>query len=188
MVSIISLLLPILISAVVVFLVSAVLHMVFTYHNSDFKKIPSEDNIVDALRAANIPPGDYMMPYCANNKERNSQEFKDKMAKGPSAIMTIFPPGSMNMGSSLVQWFIYSVIVGIFAAYIAGRALPPGAHYLEVFRFAGCTAFVGYSLALMQNSIWYNTSWSATFKSMFDGLIYALLTAGIFGLLWPAGM
>jgi len=72
------------------------------------------------------------------------------------------------------------------AAYIAGRALEPGAHYLSVFRFAGATAFFGYAFALMQQSIWYKRAWGTTFKSTFDGLIYALLTAGTFGWLWPS--
>lgn len=186
MVSIISLWLPIILSAVAVFIVSSVLHMLFTYHNTDFKKVPSEDQVMDDLRKANIPPGDYMIPHSADNKERNTQEYKDKMNKGPVVVLTMFPPGEMGMGSSLALWFVYSLIVGVFAAYIAGNALIPGANYLSVFRFAGCTAFVGYSLALMQNSIWYKKSWSSTFKSMFDGLIYALVTAGVFGWLWPA--
>ena len=83
------------------------------------------------------------------------------------------------------MWFLYCMVVGVFAAYIAGHALGPGAHYLGVFRFAGCTAFVGYALALLQNSIWYKKAWGATLKSMFDGFVYALLTAGVFGWLWP---
>lgn len=70
-------------------------------------------------------------------------------------------------------------------AYIAGRALGSGANYLAVFRFAGASAFMGYSLALLQNSIWYNRNWGATVKSVFDGLVYGLLTAGTFGWLWP---
>jgi hypothetical protein len=140
---------------------------------------------MDAVRKLNLPPGDYFMPYTTSSKERNSQEFKDKMNKGPMAVMTIFHPAHVNMASSLIQWFLYSVLVGIFAAYIAGRAFEPGDDYLSIFRFAGCTAFVGYSLALMQQSIWYKKNWSATIKSMFDGLIYALVTAGIFGWLWP---
>ncbi len=84
-----------------------------------------------------------------------SPEFIDKMTKGPVALMTVLPSGPPAMGMQLAWWFIYSVIVSIFAGYIAGRALGPGAHYLSVFRFAGCTAFVGYSLALWQNTIWY---------------------------------
>lgn len=185
MVSITSLLLPILLSAAAVFIISSIIHMFLGYHNSDFKTLPSEDPVMDDLRKHNIPPGDYMVPYSASSKERQSQEFKDKMNKGPVAIMTMFPPGQMGMTSSLIMWFLYAVIVGIFAAYVAGRAVPPGTDYLSVFRFAGATAFAGYSLALMQQSIWFKKKWSATIKSMFDGLIYALITAGIFGWLWP---
>jgi hypothetical protein len=85
----------------------------------------------------------------------------------------------------LVLWFLYCAIVGVFAAYVAGRALPAGAEYLRVFRFAGVTAFVGYTLALWQMSIWYRRAWSTTIKATVDGLIYALLTAGTFGWLWP---
>jgi hypothetical protein len=112
-------------------------------------------------------------------------EFIAKMTKGPVVLMTVLPPGPPTMGSSLALWFLYCVLVGIFAGYIAGRALTPGAHYLEVFRFAGAAAFAGYALALLQNSIWYKRSWMTTIKSMADGLIYALLTAGSFGWLWP---
>jgi hypothetical protein len=186
MVSLVALWLPILLSAVVVFILSSVFHMFFKYHNSDYKGLPEEDKVMDDLRKAGIPAGDYMFPHSIDNKERNSKEFQDKMKKGPSGVMTIFPAGSNFMGSSLAQWFVYCLIVGVFAAYIAGRALEPGANYLSVFRFAGATAFVGYSLALMQNSIWYKKNWSTTLRSMFDGLIYALFTAGVFGWLWPA--
>jgi hypothetical protein len=184
MVSIFSLWLPVLISTVIVFVVSSLIHMLLKYHDSDFKRLTDEDKIMDDLRKYNIPAGDYMFPYTTDEKVRNSKEYQEKMKRGPSGIMTIFSdPG--NMTSSLSQWFVYILIVGIFAAYVAGRALEPGAHYLSVFRFTGVTAFAGYSLALMQDSIWYKKSWTATLKSMFDGLIYALLTAGVFGWLWP---
>jgi hypothetical protein len=76
-------------------------------------------------------------------------------------------------------------VISVFAAYIAGRAVPAGGEYLEVFRFAGTTAFIGYTAALWQVSIWYKRRWSTTLKSTFDGLIFALLTAGVFGWLWP---
>jgi hypothetical protein len=186
MISIVSLWLPILLSALVVFIISSVLHMVFTYHNSDFKKLPSEDQVMDDLRKYDIPPGDYMVPYTTDNKERRSEEFKEKMKKGPMFIATVFRAGEMGMGTSLFLWFIYCLIISIFAAYITCHALPAGADYLAVFRFAGASSFAGYSLALMQESIWFKKSWSATIKSMFDGLIYALFTAGVFGWLWPA--
>ena len=99
--------------------------------------------------------------------------------------MTVMESGPVSMGPSLAQWFLYCVVVGVFAAYVAGRALEPGAHYLKVFRFAGVTAFVGYSLALWQNTIWYKRAWTTTLKANVDGLVYGLLTAGTFGWLWP---
>jgi hypothetical protein len=185
MVPLITLWLPIILSAVAVFIVSSIIHMVFSYHDSDFKGMAKEAEVMDALRPFNLEEGEYVMPRAKNAKERNSDEYKEKVNKGPMGFLAIYPPGPPAMGKILSLWFVYSIVVSIFAAYIAGIALEPGAHYLTVFRFAGTTAFVGYSLALMQNSIWYKRAWSATFKSMFDGLIYALFTAGVFGWLWP---
>ncbi|MBM4170217.1 MAG: hypothetical protein FJ215_13830 [Ignavibacteria bacterium] len=186
MVSILSLWLPILVSAVFVFIISSIIHMVFSYHRNDYKGLPKESEVMDALRPFNIPPGEYVVPFANTMEERKGDAFTEKVTKGPVAFMTVLKPGMPTMGKELFLWFVYSIIVGIFAAYIAGRALEPGAHYLAVFRFAGATAFVGYALALMQHSIWYKRTWSTTFKSMFDGLIYALVTAGTFGWLWPA--
>ena len=185
MISIFSLWLPILLSAIFVFIVSSVIHMLLTYHRSDFVGLPQEDEVMDELRKFNIPPGNYVMPRAVSSQDMKSDEYKAKVDKGPLAFITVMPNGQPSMGKSLVQWFIYSLVVGIFAAYISSRALEAGTQYLTVFRFAGTTAFVGYALALSQNSIWYHRSWSATLKSMFDGLIYALVTAGTFGWLWP---
>lgn len=185
MVSLLTLWLPILLSAVLVFILSSVLHMVFSYHDNDFKGLPQEDEVMDALRPFSLEEGEYVMPKAANSKDRNSAAYKEKMNRGPMGFITIYPPGPPSMGKNLAIWFVYTLIVSIFAAYVAGVALGPEAHYLQVFRYVGTVAFAGYSLALMQNSIWYNRSWSATFKSMFDGLLYALFTAGMFGWLWP---
>ena len=73
----------------------------------------------------------------------------------------------------------------IICAYIAGRTLPVGTPYPRVFQIVGATAFIGYALALCELSIWYRRSWSLTAKAALDGLIYAALTAGTFGWLWP---
>jgi hypothetical protein len=185
MVPLTSLWAPIVLAAVIVFVVSSVIHMVLPYHRSDFGTLPAEDDVMDALRRFKIPPGDYLVP-CAGSPDRlRSPDFQEKMKRGPVAMMTMMESGPPRMGKPLVAWFVYSMVVGLFAGYVASRALPPGAHYLDVFRFVGTVAFTGYSLALWQNSIWYKRSISATTKSTFDGLIYALVTAGTFGWLWP---
>ncbi len=186
MVSLFSLWLPILLSALFVFILSSIIHMVFGYHKNDFIKVPDEDDARDKIGKLNIPPGDYVIPCPGSSEEMKSKEYIEKTEKGPVLFMTVLKNGPQGMGSSLFLWFIYSVVVSIFAAYVSGRILAPGTHYLQVFRYVGTVAFAGYSLALLQNSIWYKRKWSSTIKSMFDGLIYALFTAGVFGWLWPA--
>lgn len=176
---------PILLSAVFAFVVSSVIHMLFTYHQNDFKKLPNEDAVMDGLRKFDLTPGDYLIPCAGTMKAMKTREYIEKMTKGPVAIMTVIKSGVPSMGGNLALWFVYCLIVSVFAAYIGIHAAPPGTHYLQVFRFVGCTAFMGYALALMQNSIWYKRNWGATIRSMFDGLIYALVTAGTFGWLWP---
>ena len=185
MVGLSTLWLPILLSAVIVFVASSIIHMVLPWHKSDYPKVPDEDRLRDAVRPLAIPPGDYMVPRPSSMQDMKSPEFAEKMNKGPVLILTVKPNGPFSMSQNLIQWFIYCIVVGIFAAYIASRALPAGADYLHVFQLVGATAFIGYSLALWQISIWYHRAWSTTIKSTVDGLIYALLTAGTFGWLWP---
>jgi len=185
MVPLVSLWLPILLSAVFVFVASSIMHMVLRYHSSDFKTLPREDEIMAALRPFEIPPGDYAMPHAGSMEAMKSPAFLEKWKAGPVAFMTVIPSGMPSIAPSLVLWFLYSIVVSIIAAYVAGSALHRGAHYLAVFRFAGCAAFTGYSLALLQSSIWYKRNWGTTLKLMFDGLVFALLTAGTFGWLWP---
>jgi hypothetical protein len=177
--------LPILLSAVLVFVVSSIIHTVLPWHKGDYRTMPDQDKVQEALRPFAIPPGDYMIPRPATRQDMRAPEFLEKAKKGPVMVVTVMPNGMMGMGKSLAGWFVYAVVVGMFAAFVAGSALPPGAAYAQVFHFASITAFVGYSVALWQMSIWYRRAWSTTVKATIDGLIYALLTAGVFGWLWP---
>ena len=180
-----SLWLPILLSAVLVFIVSSIIHMASPWHKDDYPKYPDEDRVLDALRPLSIPPGDYFMPRASGMEEMRSPAFVEKLNRGPFVLMTVMPNGPANMARSLVGWFVYIVVIAVFAGYIAGRALPPGTIYLQVFRFIGATAFLGFALALWQMSIWYRRAWSTTIKSTVDGLVYALLMGATFGWLWP---
>jgi hypothetical protein len=178
--------LPILVSAVIVFVASSVIHMGPLWHKGDYPPMPREAEVMDALRPFNLPPGGYMFPRAASMADMRSPEFLEKHKRGPVALMTVFPSGEMGMGAQLTQWFVFALVVGLFGAYIAGQALPPGAPYLRVFQFVGATTFIAYSVALWEMSIWYRRAWSMSIKATVDGLIYACLTAGTFGWLWPS--
>lgn len=185
MVPLTSLVVPILLAAVIVFIASAILHMVLPFHRNDVRQLPKETEVQEALRRFAIPPGNYALPHPGPSHNMKDPAFLERMKKGPVGLITLRPGGDLGMGKALALWFVYCLVVTIFAGYIAGRALGPGAHYLQVFRFAGATAFAGYSLALLQDSIWWSRRWATTWLSMLDGLIYGLLTAGTFGWLWP---
>lgn len=182
-VSLISLWLPILLSAVIVFVASSLVWMVLQYHNSDWKKLPDEQSARTALRGAE--PGQYSMPHAASNADRKSPEWLDKFNEGPNAMILVVPHGSMAMGRQLVQWFIYCVAISFLVAYVTSVALAAGADYLNVFRVAGTVAVLAYAGAAPAGAIWFGHSWSAATKDVLDGVIYGLLTAGVFGWLWP---
>lgn len=176
---------PILLSSVIVFVVSSIIHMVLPWHKGEYPKVPDEVKLMDVLRPLAIPPGDYFVPRPASTQDMRSPEFEEKMRKGPVLVLTVVPNGPVRMSKNLVLWFLYSVVVGFLTAYVTSRALPAGTEYLRVFQMAGATAFIAYSVAIWQMSIWYHRAWSTTIRATVDGLIYALLTAGAFGWLWP---
>ncbi len=177
--------LPILLSSVIVFVASSIIHMASPWHKSDYPRMANEDQVMDALRPLAIAPGDYMVPRPSSMADMKSAEFKAKVERGPVMIATVMPNGQTSMARNLGMWFVYLIAVGIITAYVAAHALLPGAPYRAVFRFAGLVSFVAYALALWQLSIWYRRSWGITFKATVDGLIYGLLTAGTFAALWP---
>jgi hypothetical protein len=184
MVSLTALWLAILLSAVIVFIASSIMHMVLPYHRGDYKQLPDEDKVLASLRAAGVKRGVYMFPF-GTHKDMNSPAMREKQKQGPVGTITVFPTGPVNMPKYLAMWFVYCLIVGLFAAYLAGRTLAPGAHPRAVFRVAGTAAFLAYGVGQLVNSIWAGQPWSITLKHVFDGLVYSLLTAGTVAWLWP---
>lgn len=185
MVPLVSLWLPILVSAVLVFIASSLIHMFLNYHANDYGKLPDEDAVGTAMRNTGVDPGHYVIPYASSMKEMGTPEFVEKQKRGPVAMITVRPSGPARMGAQLTWWFVFNVVVSIFAGYVAGRAVGAGADYLSVFRFAGVTAFAAYGLGTWSETIWYGRSLSTTLKNTLDAAIYAVVTAGAFGWLWP---
>src|SRR5688572_12352914 len=164
MVSLGSLWLPILLSTVLVFIVSAIIHMVLKYHNKDYSRLPNEDAVRAAIRSGNPAPAQYVVPYCSEMKEMEKPEMKQKYVEGPVAVINLLRPGVPRMGKYLIQWFIFSLVVSFFVAYVAGSAIPPGTRYLHVFRIVGATAFLGYAAGQVPAAIWMGKPWKVAWK------------------------
>jgi hypothetical protein len=185
MVTLTELWLPILVSGIAVFIASAIINMLLPYHRSDYKKLPDEEQVMAELRKVGLTPGNYVFPHAGSMAEMGSDAYIQRRTAGPAGILNVVKSGPVSLGPQLAAWFVFTLVVGVLAAYVASRTLPPGAEYLTVFRVIGATALAGYVLGLWEYTIWFGRSWVATLKSSFDGLIYALLTAGIFSWLWP---
>jgi len=184
MVPLTALWLPIVLSAVIVFVASSIMHMLLPYHRSDYQRLPDEDNLLATLRAAGLKRGLYIFPF-GTHKDMKSPAMMEKYQQGPVGMMTVLPNGLPVMPKFLGMWFVYCLIIGFFVAYLAAHTVAPGTDYLAVFRVVGTAAFLAYGLGHLSNGIWKGQTWSTTIKEVVDGLIYGLLTAGTFGWLWP---
>jgi hypothetical protein len=176
---------PIILSAVAVFVASSLIHMVLKWHNSDYRKLPNEDSVRAAIRAGNPAPGQYIVPHCLGMKEMQTPEFQQKFVEGPVGFITLRPNGAPRMGGTLALWFLFTLAIGVIAAYVAAKTLPPGATFGQVCRVVGTLSFLAYAGGSVTNGIWMGKPWSSVAKDVVDGLIYGALTGAVFGSLWP---
>ncbi len=184
MVALPALWLAILLSAVIVFIASSIMHMLLPYHRSDYRPLPEEDKVTAVLRAVGVSRGLYIFPFCTHQNMK-SPEVAEKFKQGPVGMMTVRDSGPPVMGKFLGLWFGFCLVIEFVVAYLTGRTVAPGTHYLAVFRVAATAAFLGYGLGNLSNGIWKGQPWSMTIKEVVDGLVYGLLTGGVFGWLWP---
>ncbi|HJU89302.1 MAG TPA: hypothetical protein VJ672_07920 [Gemmatimonadaceae bacterium] len=182
MVTLAQLWMPIIISAAVVFIASALIWTLLGWHNTDFRKVPNEDGVAAALKGA--PAGQYMLPY-ARGAAMRDPEFLTRKREGANALIRVtrWPEG---MGRQLVSMFLYYLLISIAVAIVAKATLPPGTPYLPVFKVVAAVATLAYVGSTIHDSIWFGKPWSMTIKDIVDGVIYGLLTAGVFGWRWPA--
>ena len=176
--------LPILVSAVFVFLASSVIHMALPIHKSDYGRMPEEEQTLSDLRSRGLKPGAYAFPFAGSMKAMGEPEFLEKLNQGPVGFMNVLPNGPMDMGRSLTHWFLYSLVISVFSGYVGTLALGEAPTFLEAFRVTGTVAVLAYAAAPVPDSIWKGVSWGITFKFILDGVVYGLVTALAFGWLW----
>jgi hypothetical protein len=182
-----SLWLPVVISAVAVFVLSSILHMALKYHKADYKQLPDEDSVGEAVRKTSPGPGVYFIPYCMDMGQMKDPAMKKKFEDGPVGMFVLRPNGVPGMGKNLVQWFLFCFLVSFISAYIARHTLTFGTPGLEVLRITGAVAFAAYGFGYFQDSIWKLIPWSNSLRGLIDSAIYSVATGLIFLWLWPAG-
>ena len=186
MVGLSGLLIPIAVSAVLTFIVSALVWMVLPHHKKDWAALPNEDAVRNALNAQKAGPGQYMIPAgMMGGQGMKDPAIMKKFTEGPVGFITLRPPGQMGMGGPMAMSVVFYLVVSTLVAYVAGRTMPPGTDYLHVFRVVGAVAWLAYGFGAIPESIWFGRPWSVAIKGLADALLMALVTAGTFGWLWP---
>lgn len=185
MTDLVQLWLPILVSAVLVFVASSLIHMVFKWHNSDYRKLANEPAVMAALRAGAPVPGLYTLPHCTDMKDMHDPDVQARFREGPVAMVTVRPPGLPAMGALLLQWYVFnlllSVAIAVLVLYTYGRQGDPAA----IGHLAGVVAFLAYGAGSIPNAIWMGKPWATVAKDLLDALIYGAVTGLVFWQLWP---
>ena len=183
MVSLAQLWLPILVSAVFVFIASNILWMGLKFwHYRDYKRVPDDAVFVNAAKS--LPSGLYIFPWM--DWKTMTPEQRTAAQPGPSAMMIVRNPATFKFASSLILYFLYCLLGSFCAAYLASVTVPAGAPYLHVHRVAGTAGMLFWAFGTnVSDAIWYGKPWSVAIKHIIDGIIFGFLIGGTFGWLWP---
>lgn len=177
--SLTSLAVPILLSAVALFVASFLSWMVVQLHRDDWKKLENEDAVM--ATAAKVPVGNYMFPCAKSMEEMKSEEFQKKYDSGPRGILTILPKA--NMGLNLGLTFLYFIAISFLLAYLSSMVLPPGTEFAKVLRFVSTAALMTFLAAMVQHAIWFKTR---IFGHLIESIAFALIVGAFFAMFWPS--
>ena len=178
-----SLWLPILVNSVALFFASFLAWAILPHHKKDWSPLPDEAAFLSAIKALGLKRGVYGFPFCENHKQSKDPEFIKKWKEGPSGLINIW--AVPNMGRNMALTFLVFVVANIFIAYVGSHTLPRGTDYLKVFQVTGAMAVAVFTIAAIPNAIWFQKPARAIVMDTIDGIVYGLITAGIFGSMWP---
>ena len=178
--------LPILLSAVVVFVISSLVHMVFKYHASDYGTVANEEAIRAAVNTNPPAPGRYVIPHCKDMKDMSSPEMLKKYQEGPVMHFTILPKGMPNMGKYLGLWFVWSLVIAAVAGWLTAKVYGVGVPPLGAAKFFAVVTFIAHGFGTITESIWVGRPWSSSAKYVLDAALYAVGSGAVVYWLWPA--
>lgn len=177
--------LPIVASSVLVFVASSLIHMVFKWHNSDYRKLANEDEVMAAIRAGSPTPGQYVMPHCIDMKAMGDDSMQKKFRDGPVGLLTLKKNGPPSMGAALILWFLLVLVIATVAACLALQTYGLNDGSRRPGHLIGMISLLAYACGAVQAGIWMGKPWGSVAKDLLDAVIYATVSALTFMWLWP---
>lgn len=177
-----SLWLPILVTTIVLFFASFLAWVVLPHHKPDIKRWPDEERLLTFIRESGAAPGDYLFPYI-EDKDMKEDWAQARYNEGPWGMVKIWP-GKASMGGNMLKTVLYFFVVSAAVAYAGTLALTPGAPFMDVFQLIAVTAILAHTSGGVLREIWFTRPLRGKLMDFIDGLVYGLITAGLFAWLW----
>ena len=175
---------PILLSAIAVFVISLAGRLLIGHHKADWNELPEEGDTMEFLRKSGIKPGCYIFPL-VHSKEHRTDELKEqRLEAGPWGTIHVWTSQG-NLGSRLLQTFTFHLVASFFIAYLGTLAIEPGAGFLKAFQVTGTAGILAYAFGGVPNAIWFSRHVRPAVLDVVDGICFGLITGVVFGLLWP---
>jgi hypothetical protein len=176
--------LPILLSAAIVWVISAVVWMALPHHKRDFIALPDEDGLMEYLRKNGIQPGNYVFPDFRDPKVMKSEKTQKALNEGPVGHLSVWQT-PLTMGGKMVATFIVYLVVSTLIAYLTRVALPGPAPFTKVLQVAGTAGILAYCFSFIPNAVWFGSYKRTIVANFVDGIVYGLITGAIFAWRWP---
>jgi hypothetical protein len=170
---------------VAVFVASSLIHMVFKWHNSEYRPLANEDEVRAALRAGNAAPGSYVIPHCADMKQMREEPMLQKFREGPVGFLTLRKSGMPHMGGALGLWFGLNLLVAAIGGCVAIHYVGITGDSHDAAHLVGVLSLLAYGAGSVQQGIWMGKPILGVAWDLLDALIYAFVTALAFAWLWP---
>lgn len=176
--------LPILVSAVAVWVASALAWTALGHHKKDMQELTpqAEEELKQVLSRHGVTPGVYGYPNFNSFKGKSKEEVAAMMTR-PMGILRVWR--GMGMAGPMVFGFVWSLIIGVLIAYIGHPVLPKGTEFAKVMQVLGTAGVLAYAFGGVVNDVWFQESKRAMVLCFIDGVVYGLITGAIFAWLWP---
>ncbi len=176
--------LPILLSAAVVWIASAIVWMALPHHKRDFIALPDEDAFMDHVRRSGIEPGNYVFPDFRDRETMSSEKTQKALKEGPVGHLSVWRT-PLTMGDKMVATFVVYLVVSTLIGYLTRVALPGPAPFAKVFQVAATAGILSYSFSFIPNAVWFGSYKRTIVASFLDGIFFGLITGAIFAWRWP---
>ena len=176
--------LPILLSAVVVWVASAIVWMALPHHKRDFIALPDEDGFMEHVRKSGLGPGNYVFPDFRGRDAMKSEKVCKALESGPVGHLSLWPT-PLTMGGKMVATFVVFLVVSTLIAYLTRVALPGAAPFGKVFQVATTAGVLAYCFSFIPNAVWFGAYRRTIVAGIVDGVVYGVITGAIFAWRWP---